>query len=57
MKKKNQPIQPGIWLSDVMAKVGMDNVGTLPDFGNFCIESGPEGCINEYDRYQGMAEL
>ncbi len=45
------------WLSGVMEKVGRDNVGVLPDFGNFCIEMGPEGCVNEYDRYQGMAEL
>ena len=45
------------WLAGVMASVGMDNVGTLPDFGNFCIEMGPEGCVNEYDRYQGIAEL
>jgi sugar phosphate isomerase/epimerase len=45
------------WLTGVMAKVGMDNVGVLPDFGNFCIEAGPEGCINEYDKYKGMAEL
>lgn len=37
----------GKWLSGVMEKVGMDNVGTLPDFGNF----------GEYDRYQGLAEL
>ena len=47
----------GKWLSGVMAKVGMDNVGTLPDFGNFCIERGPEACLEEYDRYQGMADL
>ena len=47
----------GKWLTGVMAKVGMDNVGTLPDFGNFCIESGAEGCVKEYDRYQGIAEL
>jgi sugar phosphate isomerase/epimerase len=45
------------WLAGVLEQVGMDNVGTLPDFGNFCIESGPEGCINEYDRYLGTAEL
>jgi sugar phosphate isomerase/epimerase len=37
----------GKWLSGVMEKVGMDNVGTLPDFGNFY----------EYDRYQGMEDL
>ena len=47
----------GKWLSGIMAKVGMENVGTLPDFGNFCIENGPDSCLNEYDRYQGMADL
>ena len=47
----------GKWLSGVMKEVGMDNVGTLPDFGNFCVKSGPDGCEEEYDRYQGMAEL
>ena len=47
----------GEWLSGVMGQVGMDNVGTLPDFGNFCIERGPDGCLNEYDRYKGIAEL
>lgn len=47
----------GKWLSGVMEKVGMDNVGTLPDFGNFCIERGDDGCTNEYDRYQGMKDL
>jgi len=47
----------GAWLAGVMKAVGMDNVGTLPDFGNFCIESGPEGCVNEYDRYKGIEEL
>jgi sugar phosphate isomerase/epimerase len=47
----------GKWLSGVMEKVGMDNVGTLPDFGNFCVEYGPEGCAEEYDRYLGMEEI
>ena len=47
----------GTWLSGVMKEVNMENVGTLPDFGNFCIERGPEGCVKEYDRYKGMAEL
>jgi len=45
------------WVTGVMEKVGMDNVGMLPDFGNFCIEAGPDGCVNEYDRYLGMEEL
>lgn len=47
----------GKWLSGVISSVNMDNVGTLPDFGNFCIERGAEGCVNEYDRYEGMAEI
>lgn len=47
----------GAWLAGVMAAVDKDNVGTLPDFGNFCIERGPDGCADEYDRYQGMEEL
>lgn len=48
----------GAWLAGVMKQVNMDNVGTLPDFGNFCIERGPAyECLNEYDRYQGVAEL
>jgi hypothetical protein len=41
-----------------MEQVDMDNVGTLPDFGNFCIETDSTGaCINEYDKYLGMEEL
>lgn len=48
----------GTWLSGVMKQINMDNCGTLPDFGNFCIErgSGPK-CANEYDRYKGIQEL
>ena len=49
-------------LARVMEQVGMDNCGTLPDFGNFCIRrKDPSdwraGCAEEYDRYQGVAEL
>ncbi|WP_020566922.1 sugar phosphate isomerase/epimerase family protein [Neolewinella persica] len=47
----------GKWLSGVIAATGMDNCGTLPDFGNFCIERSPDGCKEMYDRYQGVAEL
>lgn len=47
----------GKWLANVIKTVRMDNVGTLPDFGNFCIENGPNGCVNEYDRYLGIEEL
>ncbi|WP_298789854.1 sugar phosphate isomerase/epimerase family protein [uncultured Allomuricauda sp.] len=47
----------GAWLAGIMAEVNMDNVGTLPDYGNFCIERSSDGCADEYDRYKGMAEL
>ncbi len=42
----------GKWLASVIKDVGLDNCGTLPDFGNFRI-SGDE----EYDRYKGVDEL
>lgn len=47
----------GQWLTNVISQVGLDNCGTLPDFGNFCIERTEEGCANEYDRYKGLEEL
>ncbi|WP_221391910.1 sugar phosphate isomerase/epimerase [Dyadobacter sp. NIV53] len=49
----------GQWLSGVMKEVNMKNVGTLPDFGNFCIKrkSGSSECEESYDRYQGTKEL
>lgn len=49
----------GAWLAGVMEQVAMENVGTLPDFGNFCIERGPDykTCLKEYDRYKGVKEL
>ncbi len=47
----------GAWLADVMKQVNMDNCGTLPDFGNFCIERTQDGCKEEYDRYKGVTEL
>ena len=48
------------WLREVLNSVNRSNIGTLPDFGNFCIER--EGgqrwnapCINEYsDIYKGV---
>jgi len=42
----------GKWLSDVMKRVNMKNIGTLPDFGNFRVSQ-----TEEYDRYLGMQEL
>lgn len=52
----------GSWLSSVMKNVNMDNCGTLPDFGNFCIrrEDGAQWskpCVEEYDRYKGIEEM
>lgn len=40
----------------------MENCGTLPDFGNFCIKRSSGGpwdgsCLEEYDRYKGTAEM
>lgn len=47
----------GKWLAVVMKGVNKKNVGTLPDFGNFCIKRDANGCAEEYDRYTGVAEL
>ena len=52
----------GQWLTEVMQKVNMANVGTLPDFGNFCIEREKgerwgAPCLKEYDKYKGVEEL
>ena len=47
----------GAMLAEVMTKVNMDNCGTLPDFGNFCIKRSPTGCADEYDKYTGVKEL
>ena len=49
-------------LGKTIANVRQPNCGTLPDFGNFCLER--EGgarwgapCVEEYDKYQGVKEL
>ncbi|HMO15318.1 MAG TPA: sugar phosphate isomerase/epimerase family protein [Pirellulaceae bacterium] len=42
----------GSWLAGVIKEVGMDNCGTLPDFGNFNTGGG-----RSYDRYLGVEEL
>ncbi len=47
----------GQWLAAVMKGVNKKNVGTLPDFGNFCIKRDGGKCVEEYDRYKGVAEL
>ena len=47
----------GTWLAGVMKEVDMENVGTLPDFGNFCVEGRPKNCTKTYDKYQGISDL
>lgn len=48
-------------LMEVINEVGMDNVGTLPDFGNFCTKRKDGArwgeCEEEYDMYKGIKEL
>lgn len=48
----------GAWLADVMRRVDHPRLGTLPDFGNFCLDwsrsDEPEAW---YDRYLGVREL
>jgi L-ribulose-5-phosphate 3-epimerase len=52
----------GKWIAEIMQKVNMDNVGTLPDFGNWCTshkwgstQIGKE-CTEVYNRYLGVSE-
>ena len=51
----------GKWLAGVMKAVGKPNVGTLPDFGNFCINhpwgQTQDPCSNMYDRALGVKEM
>ncbi len=52
----------GAMLAEVIEMVNMDNCGTLPDFGNFCItRKDPKdyaaGCADMYDIYKGVTEL
>lgn len=49
-------------LAEVMQEVNMENCGTLPDFGNFCLkrEGGARWeakCIEEYPRYEGVRKM
>ncbi|SKB83658.1 Sugar phosphate isomerase/epimerase [Salegentibacter holothuriorum] len=49
-------------LVEVIKGVNMDNCGTLPDFGNFCLkrEGGAQWeakCVEEYPKYKGIEEM
>lgn len=49
-------------LVEVMEEVNMENCGTLPDFGNFCLkreggERWEAECIEEYPKYEGVRKM
>lgn len=44
-------------LMEVISAVDLPNCGTLPDFGNFCINKDKNGCVKDYDRYLGVKEM
>lgn len=49
-------------LVNVMREVNMDNCGTLPDFGNFCLKRKggarwDADCVDEFPRYEGVEKL
>jgi len=46
----------------LLGDINMPNVGTLPDFGNFCIKREgnkiwPSPCIEQYDKYLGVGQM
>jgi len=49
------------WVVDVMKQVNMPNIGTLPDFGNWCLTHPwgtiQDGCKETYDIYRGIKLL
>lgn len=53
----------GKWVAEVITNVNMPNVGTLPDFGNWCTAAKwgstepSKDCKEAYDRYQGVRDM
>ena len=52
----------GKFISSMIDKANRPNLGTLPDFGNWCLNekwgsTQNNKCSEVYDRYQGMAEF
>lgn len=52
----------GQWVVDIIKQVNMPNVGTLPDFGNWCTAvkwgtTEANACEEPYDKYKGTAEM
>lgn len=50
-------------MAEVMRLANDSNIGTMPDFGNFCVRREVPGdlwksaCVEQYDIYQGVAEM
>ena len=44
-------------LMEVIHEVNLNNCGTLPDFGNFCIAKQADTCVETYDKYKGVYEM
>ena len=51
----------GKLITEIIKKVNKPNVGTFPDFGNWCLSakwgSTQGDCSEAYDRYQGVSEF
>lgn len=50
----------GNWVEQLMKRINKPNIGTLPDFGIFCMEysTGPDRkCVLDYDRYKGVSQM
>ncbi|MFY8037123.1 MAG: sugar phosphate isomerase/epimerase family protein [Cyclobacteriaceae bacterium] len=53
----------GKWVAEVITTVNLPNVGTLPDFGNWCTAAKwgstepSKQCQEAYDRYQGVSDM
>lgn len=53
----------GKYMAEVMRLANDSNIGTMPDFGNFCVRREVPGdlwksaCVEQYDIYQGVAEM
>ena len=51
----------GAWVAALIEEVDHPLAGTLPDFGNFCLDWSGEpwtsDCADAYDRYRGVREM
>lgn len=52
----------GAWVAGIIKELNMSNFGTLPDFGNWCLNekwgsTQDNKCTKAYDRYQGLKDF